>query len=344
MTRIVHPRTLSPAVLKFTAAFALVGASSSLCSVAPAMATETAPPETPITQVCGAMAPDETFCGILNPHTRARTGYYFAYKLTPPCTAGATTATEELEGEDVAVFSEASDLEPNTPYALCLVAINGEGQTVGNEVSIVTPAAPPALLGLLASSISPHDAILEVEIDSYGLATSYEFRLDGPFGVSETASGSIPAGRGKEKVSVDLAELGPPLAPATSFGYSVRATSSAGQAVSPNQFFTTLIEPLPFAVPEIAASTQERGPALTLPPAAVPEQVPSAASLGPFAPTGSNRRVHRLTRGERLRKALRVCDRGPRDARAQCRHRARQRFGRSPRARQELHGEFTFER
>ena len=347
MTGNVRPSTLSSA-LRFSIALVLLGGTWWLCSVAPALATEIAPPEAPTTQPCGATVPNaevETFCGTVNPHTRARTGYYFAYSVNPPCTAGAKTAAQELEGEDVAVFGEASGLEPNTPYALCLVAVNAGGETVGNEVSIVTPPAPPALLDLSASSISQHDAVLEVEINPYGLATSYEFRLEGPPGVSEITSGSIPAGHGEEKVSVDLADVGHPLAPATSYGYSVLATNSAGQSASPRQSFTTLVELLPPAVPDVPAGPQQSvTPPVTLPPAATSRPGPSAASLGPHSPTSSKRGAHRLTRREKLRKALRACDRRPRSGRSECRRRALQRYGPSPKARQGLREEFTFER
>jgi hypothetical protein len=329
--------------LKFTTAVALLSAAWSLCAVAPAAATEISPPEAPITRPCATTMPTvevETFCGTLNPHERARTGYYFAYSASPPCTAGAKTATQELEGEDVAVFGEASGLEPNTLYALCLVAVNAGGETIGNEVSIITPPAPPALSDLSASSISQRDAVLEVEINPYGLATTYEFRLEGAPGVSEITSGSIPAGHGKERVSVDLADVGQPLAPATSYGYSVLATNSAGQRATPSQSFTTLAEPLP-AVPEVPAAPQVSTPPVTAPPALAPKG-PSAASL-PSTP-GTKRRERRLTPREKLKKALRSCDRGARSARAQCRRRAQRRYGRLSAARRGLREEFTFER
>jgi hypothetical protein len=344
MTGDVRPSTLASA-LRFSMALVLLGGMWWLCSVAPALATGIAPPEAPISRPCGAAVPSaevQTFCGTVNPHTRARTGYYFAYSVNAPCTAGAKTAGQELEGEDVAVFGEASGLEPNTPYALCLVAVNAGGETVGNEVSIVTPPAPPALLDLSVSSISQHDAVLEVEINPYGLATSYEFRLEGPPGVSEITSGSISAGHGKEKVSVDLADGGHPLAPATSYGYSVLAANSAGQSASPRQSFTTLVEPLPAVAP--AGPQQSVTPAVTPPPAAIPKPEPSAASLDPHSPTSSKRGAHRLTRREKLRKALRACDRRPRSGRSECRRRALQRYGPSPKARQGLREEFTFER
>jgi hypothetical protein len=316
MTANVRPSTLSVAI-KFTTAVALLAAWI-LCPLAPAMASEIAPPEPPITQPCEATIPTadvETFCGTLNPHMRARTGYYFAYSANPPCTAGARTATQELEGEDVAVFGEASGLELNTPYAVCLVAVNVGGETVGNEIPIVTPPAPPALLELSASSISQHDAVLEVEINPYGLATTYEFRLEAAPGVSEITSGSIRAGHGKEKVSVDLADVGQPLAAATSYGYSVRATNSAGGSATPRQSFTTLAEPLP-AVPDVPAAPLVSTAPVAAPPAVTPKQGPSAASLP--SPT-SKRGAHRLTQREKLKKALRACDRRARGARAQCR-------------------------
>ena len=355
MTDATRPSTPSVAV-KLTIALVLLMGTWSLCSLAPALATASAPPEAPVTQPCGAKVPSaggETFCGTLNPHTRARTGYYFAYSAEAPCTTGAKTAIQELEGEDVAVFGEASDLQPNTAYAICLVAVNAGGETVGNEVSILTPPAPPGLFGLSASSISQHDAVLEVEINPYGLATTYEFRLQSPFcepcgtsSDSTIATGSIPAGHGQERVSVDLADVGHPLAPATSYGYSVVASNGAGETASPRQSFITLVEPMPGPVYEAPAGGQQSNPAPAAPQQAeIPKPGPSAASLGSLTATGGKRKTHRLTRREKLRKALRACERAPREFRTLCRHRARERYGRlSRRPRPGPREEFTFER
>jgi hypothetical protein len=360
MTDNTRLSTLSFAV-KLTIALILLGGMWSPCSVASTLATEIAPPEAPVTQLCGATVPNaggETFCGTLNPHTRARAGYYFAYSAEAPCTAGAKTAAQELEGEDVAVFGAASNLEPNTAYVICLVAVNAGGETVGNEVSIVTPLAPPALLGLSANSISQHDAVLEVEINPYGLATTYEFRLESPpcpstspepcgaSGGSQIATGSLPAGHGQEKVSVDLADVGHPLTPATSYGYSVLAANAAGQTTSPRQAFVTLVEAMPPPFYEVPAGLPESATLPATPqPAETPKRGPTAASLGPLTATSEKRGTHRLTRREKLRKALSACGKVSRETRTPCRRHALERYGRlSSRPRPRLHEEFTFER
>jgi len=347
-----------------TVTIAVIAGTCSLCVAAPALAASTERPEAPLTEPCagpilgGASQP---LCGTLNPHNRTRTAYYFAYSTETPCTAGARTLAQEVEGEDVGVFSEASDLEPDTTYAVCLVAVNAGGYSVGNEIVFVTPPAAPVVGELSASAITQHDAVLEAEINPQGLATTYEFRLESPVcqpalpehcvasGGSQIATGSIPAGHRPEKVSVDLAELAHSLTPSTTYGYFVVAANSAGTTVSPQQSFTTSAEPIipPPAEPppnnhETSTATVTQAPQQAAPFS--PPQEPTAAVLPPVIPPASKPSTKRPTREQRLTAALRACDKVSRTTRARCRRQAQEKYGQALRKHAAGHEEFTFER
>jgi hypothetical protein len=347
-----------------TVTIAVIAGACSLCVAAPTLAASTKPPEAPLTEPCtgpilgGAGQP---LCGTLNPHSRTRTAYYFAYSTETPCTAGARTTAQEVEGEDVGVFGEVSNLEPDTTYAVCLVAINAGGYSVGNEIVFLTPPAPPVIGELSANVITQHDAVLEAEINSQGLATTYEFRLESPLcqptlqehcvasGGSRIATGSIPAGHHPQKASVDLAELGHSLTPSTTYGYSVVAANSAGTTVSPQQSFTTPADPTLAPPAEPPPNNDENSTAITAqaPQQAAPSsppQGPSAAALGPITPPARKPSTKKPTRQQQLSAALRTCDKVSRTTRARCRRQAQEKYGqalRRPAARPE---EFTFER
>jgi hypothetical protein len=346
-----------------TVMIAVIAGGWSFGVAAPTLAASAEPPEAPLTEPCtgpilgGAGQP---LCGTLNPHSRTRTAYYFAYSTETPCTAGARTKAQEVEGEDVGVFGEVSDLEPDTTYAVCLVAVNAGGYSVGNEIVFLTPPAPPVIGELSANAITQNDAVLEVEINSQGLTTTYEFRLESPLcqpalpehcvasGGSRIATGSVPAGHRLQKASVDLAELGHSLTPSTTYGYSVVAANSAGTTVSPQQSFTTPAEPIippPAETPpnhESSTATVTPPPQQAAPPG--PPEGPSAAVLRPIAPPASKPSTKRSTRQQRLSAALRACDKVSRTTRARCRRQAQDKYGQALRKPAAGREEFTFER
>ncbi len=347
-----------------TVTIALIAGTCSLCVVAPTLAASTKPPEAPLTEPCtgpilgGASQP---LCGTVNPHSRTRTAYYFAYSTETPCTAGERTLAQEVEGEDVGVFGEASDLEPDTTYAVCLVAVNAGGYSVGNEIVFVTPPAPPIVGELSASAVTQHDAVLEAEINPQGLATHYEFRLESPLcqpalpehcvasGGSQIATGSIPAGHRPEKVSVELAELAHSLTPTTTYGYSVVATNSAGTTVSPQESFSTSAEPIIPPPAEPPPNSQGTGTAIVTqaPQQAAPSsppQGPSAAILRPISPPASKPSTKGPTRQQRLNAALKACDKVSRTTRARCRRQAQEKYGQALSKHTTGREEFTFER
>lgn len=347
-----------------TVTIVVIAGTCSLCVAAPALAASTEPPEAPLTEPCTGPilgGASQMLCGTLNPHSRTRTAYYFAYSTQAPCTAGARTPAQEVEGEDVGVFAELSDLEPDTTYAVCLVAVNAGGYSAGNEIAFVTPPAPPVVGELSASAITQNDAVLEAEINPQGLATTYEFRLESPLcqpalpehcvasGDSQIATGSIPAGHRPEKVTVDLAHLAHSLTPSTTYGYTVVAANSAGTTVSAQQSFTTAAEPIVQPEPEPPPNNQVSSTTtVTQAPQQAaqssPPQGPSAAVLRPIAPPASKPSPKQPTRQQRLSAAVKACEKVSRTHRARCQRAAQEKYGQALRKHAAGHEEFTFER
>ncbi len=113
------------------------------------------------------------------------------------------------------------------------------------------------------SNVTEHDATLEAQIDTGGLATHYQLHLEYGCGISgefcpqlcvvpgpcpgpangpvdiPLPSGDLPGSSQVEHVSLDLHEIGVTLEPATKYRYSIEATNTAGTAEGPGQIFTT---------------------------------------------------------------------------------------------------------
>jgi hypothetical protein len=115
------------------------------------------------------------------------------------------------------------------------------------------------------SGLTEHDATLEAQINTGGVATRYHFRLEygcdlsgdeacpqfcivpgpcpgpvnGPVDIP-LPSGVLPGSSQVEHVSLDLHEIGVTLEPDTKYRYSIEATNTTGTAESPGQIFTTL--------------------------------------------------------------------------------------------------------
>jgi hypothetical protein len=201
---------------------------------------------------------------------------------------------DQAVGLDLA--STGMTLQPGTTYHYRVIAartvqtvdtIRWEDPIVyGPDQTFTTPpaTAPPSIDGELASGITEHDATLEAQINTEGLATSYQFRLESgclpPLACLAIAVYPLPSGEllGSfvgQSVSLDLNSTGVTLHPSIKYRYSVEATSAAGTAYGADQTFTTPSEPS-------AANTQTSGTGGQLPAI----QSPPSASL-------SHRRRHR---------------------------------------------------
>jgi hypothetical protein len=107
-----------------------------------------APPVQPITENCHGVSVGERslhVCGTLNPGVSERVEYHFAYNVGSDCAGGEESAPEPpVEGENVAV-SAYLQVQPDTQYAVCLVAVNEFGETFGEALVYKTlpPGEPP---------------------------------------------------------------------------------------------------------------------------------------------------------------------------------------------------------
>ena len=91
-------------------------------------------PEVPLTEECGGpiFAGNGKVCGMLNPHSSGKAGFYFAYNKGTSCTGGKETPLQpEEQSEHIGVSGELFGLEAATQYAYCLIATNASGETSG---------------------------------------------------------------------------------------------------------------------------------------------------------------------------------------------------------------------
>ena len=136
-------------------------------------------------------------------------------------------------------------------------------------------ASSPAIEWTTAWNLTPNDATLGAGIDTNGLYTGYEFQIDTnasydftqfdcpfslpgfaqcesitvgeplPVGLVEPSPEYIPAGSGKQSVSLDLASIGATLQPGTTYHYRVIASNGGQTVVGPDQTFTTPLASTP---------------------------------------------------------------------------------------------------
>ena len=137
-------------------------------------------PEAPLTEACAGTIFTATgkVCGILNPDSNTKAGYYFAYNKGTNCIGGKETPLEpEKAGKGISVSGELFGLEPYTQYTYCLIATDPSGETVGTPVAFTTePAAPKPPRTLAASNVTATSATLNGKLGPQPIATSWYFQ------------------------------------------------------------------------------------------------------------------------------------------------------------------------
>jgi hypothetical protein len=200
-----------------------------------------APQTDPVTNITGMAA---TFNGTLNPGKSAKVGYYFQYNVGSTCEGGATSPVSEgLEGQSLPVSFAASELEGNTLYAVCAVAVNPFGAISGSPVSFTTMREKPIVTTEAGTSNGSTEATLSAEIRPGNLDTKYHFE----YGTEAPAYGNgapIPdADAGTSPTTVSQTIDG--LEPGKTYHYRVVATNSVGTSEGPDQtFITPPLEPV----------------------------------------------------------------------------------------------------
>jgi hypothetical protein len=258
--------------------------------------------------------------GSVNPENEPTT-YVFEYG---PCASAETCTSspypETLSGPvgsgygGVALYREIEGLQPSTTYHYRLVAKNNvPGQVESAEGTFTTPAVPvpvvvsptiPPTAGIApATGVSAGAATLNGEVDPNNAPTTYRFELAAGSGAGalyttivsgEAGSGGLPVG-----VAVNLAGL----QPATTYSYRLVAVNAYGESSSAEATFTT---------PGFAAAfTQPIAPLVFVTPSvALPKEPP-----------------RKLTRAQKLARALKACAKKPKKRRAACRRAAQKRYG-----------------
>jgi hypothetical protein len=208
------------------------------------------PPHTDeVTQLTATTA---TLNGDLNPEGQS-VGFYFSYGLGSSCTgAGAkATAPGAATGSvDVSETAQVTGLQPNAPYAACILASSEFGVTAAPPVTFTTPSAKPSIDRQGVSAVTLADATLEAEVNPNNQETHYEFEYGPTAGYGhKLPAGSAGAGYGDVPASADI---GGGLSPAETYHYRTVATNATGTTEGPDQTFTTL--PLPPTVTVAGAS------------------------------------------------------------------------------------------
>lgn len=139
------------------------------------------------------------------------------------------------------------------------------------------PGLPPSIEGESVSHVTQNDATLEAQINTEGLETSYQFRLESgclpPLACAAITIYPLPSGKllgsfVDQSVSLDLNSAGVTLKPGVEYAYSVTAASAAGTVTGGEQRFTTPSEPLPGDAQ--VSGTEGLVPAIQSPPSASP--------------------------------------------------------------------------
>jgi uncharacterized protein affecting Mg2+/Co2+ transport len=185
-------------------------------------------------------------CGTVNPHSKSKVVFYFAYNKGSSCIGGAQTHHEEVEGDGIEVSAELTSLEPNTQYTYCLVAENTNGTERGQGVMFTTEPVAPAIKNLSATEITDETATLEAQIDPENSETEYEVVIADPCGGPADcilSSGKITSSSGREYVRIELAGRELHLEPNTTYEYWVIAKNADAPKAEVHETFTTLKTP-----------------------------------------------------------------------------------------------------
>lgn len=199
----------------------------------------TTPPQPTTEAPTAVTATMASFHGRLDPlNEDLATRYYFEYNTGAECSGGQRTAEEEAgTGQGAAAESaQASELQPDAPYAVCFVAVNEFGSQQGQSEHFTTSVAPPTVLSESESTpvVTPFEAMLEVQIDPNGQATTYAFEYSTET-TGEVLEGTITTIKGSKALPAELSPqpasvITGHLLPATTYYYRVVAENATTPA------------------------------------------------------------------------------------------------------------------
>jgi len=255
--------------------------------------------------------------GAVNPEN-SPTSYRFLYG---PCrtrtTCGASgypssspvlTATPQYG--HVTSEQEVQELQPATTYHYRLVATNDHGETAESfEGRFTTLAAPvPGVVSGPASGVTQTTATLSGSVAPNGLAVTYGFQLGTEAGGYGPEIGLASAAASVAGVPVALPVQN--LQPGTTYHYRLMAANGYETIYGADETFTTPGYPSPLAAPMAP-------PLLAVPSIVFPKE-PAAVAL------------KKLTRAQRLGRALGACKKKPKSKRSRCERTARKKYAAKP--------------
>jgi hypothetical protein len=245
--------------------------------------------------------------------------------------AGTSTQTVSVD-----VAKAWRKLAPNSLYVFTVSATNSAGKA-NSDFKIFKTAAgvPPAIEGESVSNVTPTEGTLEAQINSEGLETTYQFRLESgclwPQACPEITVYPLPSGKllgsfVDQSVSLDLNSAGVTLAPGVEYAYSVTATNAAGSVAGHEQRFTTPEDGAqPLSTPSGAgrpvgpnSGDQPAGPGGSS------SLTPGVQSPDPQVP--KTIKLKALTNAQKLSKALKLCDKKPKKQRPSCKRQAEKNY------------------
>ncbi len=169
---------------------------------------------------------------------------------------GEIPASSEVQSISIDLNEAGARLHPGTKYAYSIEATNSVGTTTGPGGTFrMPPTGTPSIENESLSHLTPTDATLEAQINTEGLETTYEFKLE-TVGCSSHGAGcelaprpvALPSGKllGSfvgQSVSLDLNSAGVTLGKGEWF-YTVTATNADGSATGTfHQFEAPLAGP-----------------------------------------------------------------------------------------------------
>lgn len=255
---------------------------------------------------------------------------------------------EECDGEcELGVYTTLEVESP--PHAAGTVDVTvetaqGVSVTSPGDKFTYGPSGGPSIESESVSHLTPTDATLEAQIDTEGLPTLYQFRLSSICGGKGAClvvigyplpSGLLLGSFIDQSVSLDLNSAGVTLEPGGTYSYSVSATSSAGTTESSVQTLTTpedWVEPLSATTSTPSGSDQPTGsngssgqPSGSGGSSSSSSPPPSVGVLGTHV--AKTTELEPLTKAQKLMKALRTCEKKPKDKRAACEKQTRKQYG-----------------
>jgi DNA-binding beta-propeller fold protein YncE len=257
--------------------------------------------------------------GRLNPENTT-TSFFFEYgpcKQADGCLSEPyPTKTRRLEASTYGVVGatlEAGGLEPETQYHYRLAAVNAKGQPAAlpeeDEGTFTTARTPlPGAETGSAGMIATTSAVISGTVDPDSQPTTYAFELGADSGAGTTYVVVSSGFAGSGAAVLNESETLTGLQPGSKYLYRIKATNGYGTVYGEGVPFTTLALP----------------PVLPMP--AELEQLPVPKLRFPRAVS------KKLTRSERLMRALKACAKKPKSRRARCRRSAHKRYAVSHKA------------